>query len=247
MERRAVRFLFVVASLACASAQVVPVGGVGQHLIARFYAGIDCTTAQPTGFGTAALYIPVMTGVPKNFLFQAGSTVQDVTTATITGVFGKVQFTQVTNYNIINTFLSPNVVTYYYHPGSSPKDWTDFDGFQTGQVIGTYNVDEDMFTTLGGSSFGIVTGPFASTEDFVLPDGSIVNLARLMPGGITAFTTVALGTYVSATQGGAPQVVDLTASKGPFKLGSCAVMTPFSGTLINPATQSSSRGDKHDH
>jgi hypothetical protein len=228
-------------SLASLHAQVVPVGGTGQALIARFYAGIDCTTGQPTGFGTAALYIPIQAGIQKQFLFRSGATVFDETTATITGVFSKVAISQSANYNITNTFLPPNKVNYYYHPGTSPKDWTDFDGFQSGQLIATYAVQDELFSTLNGVSWGTVSGPFSFTADFILPDGTKANLANFMPGGITASTIAALGTFVSATPGGAPQVVDLRTSSGPFALGSCAVMTAFSGTGTNPGSQDSTR------
>jgi hypothetical protein len=149
MKKRATAFVFAALTGAvCANAQVVPVGGTGQALIARFYAGIDCKTAQPTGFGTAALFTPIMAGIPAQYLFQPGATVQDVTTATITGVFSKVQLSQSQNFNIVNTFLPSNAVKYYYHPNSSPKDWTDFDGFQAGQLIGVYQVQPEMFSTV---------------------------------------------------------------------------------------------------
>jgi hypothetical protein len=242
MKKRATAFVFAALTGAvCANAQVVPVGGTGQALIARFYAGIDCKTAQPTGFGTAALFTPIMAGIPAQYLFQPGATVQDVTTATITGVFSKVQLSQSQNFNIVNTFLPSNAVKYYYHPNSSPKDWTDFDGFQAGQLIGVYQVQPEMFSTLNGVSWGVVSGPFTYTSDFILPDGSKANLANFMPGGITAHTIAALGTFVSATPGGAPQVLDLSTGKGPMVLGSCAVMIPFSGSGTNPGSQESTR------
>jgi hypothetical protein len=242
MRKRVTAFVFAaLTSVPCVHGQVVPVGATGQSLIARFYAGIDCNTAQPTGFGTAALYIPYQAGINSDFLWQPGATVHDVTTATITGVFSKVSITQSTNYNITNTFLPPNAVHYYYHPNSSPKDWTDFDGFQAGQLIATYQVQPDMFSSLNGVSWGTVSGPFVFTADFVLPDGSKANLANFMPGGGTFSTIAALGTFVSATPGGAPQIVDLRTSKGPFALGSCAVMTAFSGTGTNTGTDQSTR------
>jgi hypothetical protein len=235
MKARIVSFLLAtLAALPCANAQVVPVGGTGQAIIARFYAGIDCTTAQPTGFGTAGLYFPFIAGIPAQFLFRQGATVQDETTATLTAVFSKGSLASTTNYNITNTFLAPIQVNYYYHPNTSPKDWTDFDGFQAGTLVATYSVQEEMFSTVNGVSWGIVSGPFIFSGDFALPDGTIANLQRLMPGGITVTTVTSLATYVSATPGGAPQVVNLTTSKGPFTLGSCAVMIPFSGPGFNP-------------
>jgi hypothetical protein len=91
MRKRVTAFVFAaLTSAPYVHAQVVPVGATGQSLIARFYAGIDCNTAQPTGFGTAALYIPYQAGINPDFLWQPGATVHDVTTATITGVFSKV-------------------------------------------------------------------------------------------------------------------------------------------------------------
>ena len=239
MKKFATGILFsVLAGLAGANAQVVPVGSTGQHLVARFYAGVDCTKFQPTGFGTATLYLPYIAGIQTQFLFKAGATVQDETTAVLTGVFGKVGLSQSTNYNVVNTFLSPQTVSYYYHPNSSPKDWTDFDGFQAGTLIATYQVKEDMFTTINGVSLGVVSGPFTYSADFTLPDGTTANLANFMPGGGTFTTFAALGSFVT-TANGQPQVLNLTTGAGPFILGSCAVMTPFSGTGTNPSSENS--------
>ena len=237
MKKRIGGLVFgALAGLACANAQVVPVGATGQAIIARFYAGIDCKTAQPTGFGTAGLYFPFIAGIPKAYLFRAGATVFDESTAVLTAVFSKGSLSNSQNFNITNTLLSPIQVNYYYHPNSSPKDWTDFDGFQAGTLVATYQVQEELFSTVNGVSWGIVSGPFVFSANFVLPDGTQTNLQKLMPGGITVTTISALGTFVSATPGGAPQVLDLTTSKGPFTLGSCAVMIPFSGPGFNPAT-----------
>jgi hypothetical protein len=245
MKKRASGFLFAaLASLVCANAQVVPVGATGQAIVGRFFAGIDCKTAQQTGFGTAALWLPFVAGIPTPYLFRAGATAYNETTAVLTGVFSKGSLTNVPNFNITNTLLSAIQVNYYYHPNSSPKDWTDFDAFQAGTLVATYQVQEEMFSTVNGTSWGIVSGPFIYSTDFTLPDGTQVNLQTLMPGGITVSTLAALGTFVSATPGGAPQVVDLTTSKGPFTLGTCAVMIPFSGPGFNPASPNS-RGSRH--
>ncbi len=233
MKRRLACFVF--AAAASMSAQVVPVGATGQGIIARFFAGIDCNTAQPTGFGTAALYFPFIAGIPKPYLFKAGATVFDETTAVLTAVFSKAALSQSTNFNITNTILAPNLVSYYYHPNTSPKDWTDFDGFQAGQLIAQYQVQQELFSTLNGVSWGIVSGPFTFSANFVLPDGSIANLKNFMPGGIAVSTMAALGTFVTNSNG-SPQVVNLTQSTGPLNLGSCAVMIPFSGTGANPAS-----------
>jgi hypothetical protein len=242
MKKRAAGFLIaVLASLTAANAQVVPVGGMGQHIIARNVVGIDCTTGQPTGFGSAVLYFPYIAGIPGQFLFKAGATVQDQTTAVITGVFSKVVTTQTTNYDMANVFLLPHTISYYYHPNSSPKDWTDFDGFQTGQLIGTYQFQMNMFTVAKGLSFVVNSGPWAFTADFVLPNGTKANLRNFMPGGITVHVFGELGQFVSATPGGAPQVTNLTTGTGPLVLGSCAVMSPFSGSGTNPGNQDSTR------
>jgi hypothetical protein len=237
-KRAAGLFIGVLAGLTGVNAQVVPVGSTGQHLVARFYAGIGCNTGQPTGFGSAALYLPYIAGIPTQYLFKSGATVQDETTAVLTGVFGNVAITQSTNFNITNTFLGPQTVSYYYHPTSSPKDWTDYDGFQAGTLIATYQVKEDMFSTLNGVSLGVVSGPFTYTADFTLPDGTTANLANFMPGGGTFTTVAALGTFVT-TSSGQPQVLNLTTGTGPFVLGSCAVMTAFSGTGTNPGNENS--------
>jgi hypothetical protein len=236
MKKRVTGFLFgALASLTCANAQITPVGAVGQHLVARFYAGVNCTTFAQTGFGTAALYLPYIAGIPKAYLFKAGATVFDETTAVLTGVFGNVALSQTTNFNVTNTYLGPQTVSYYYHPNSSPTDWTDYDGFQAGTLIATYQVGEDQFSTVNGVSLGVVSGPFTYSANFVLPDGTIANLANFMPGGGTFTTVAALGSFVT-TAAGQPQVVNLTTSTGPFALGSCAVMTAFSGTGTNPSS-----------
>ena len=251
MKRQVSRFILVLATIGCASAQgpvgVVPVGAVGQSVIARVYFGISCTPPNaPTGFGTAALYVPYMEGVPEKYLFQDGATVEDETTATITGVFAKIQLKQTQNGSITNTFLPTNVVSYYYHPDSSPKDWTDFDGFQTGQLIGTYVVHTDMFTTVNNVSMGQASGPFTSTADFTLPDGTKVNLADLTPGGITVTTLADLANFI-ANPDHSPVVVNLTSTSAsvsnPVSLGSCAIMFPFSGTGTNPAPPRPSQGE----
>jgi hypothetical protein len=234
-------FMFLLATLACANAQVVPVGAVGQAVVARFYPGVDCTTAQPTGFATVALYAPVLVGIPQPYLFKVGATVLDETTATITGVFNKLTLRQTTNFNITNTFVSAVEVNFYYHPNSSPKDWTDFDGFQTGQLIGTWQVGIDMFSSTSGVSWGQVSGPLTYSADFYLPDGSRANLAQFMPGGVTVSTFTDLGAYVTTSPGGPPQVVNLTTGKGPVVLGSCAVMVAGSGIATNPGTPKEGR------
>jgi hypothetical protein len=242
MKKRAlVSVLAAVTSVVSMNAQVVPVASTGQHLIARFYAGISCTTAQQTGYGTAALYLPYVAGIPQAYLFAQGATTFDETTAVLTGVFGQVSITQSTNFNITNTFLSPQTVSYYYHPtvtAGSTLGWANFDAFQAGELVATYQVKEDMFSTLNGVSWGIVSGPFTYTRDFTLPDGSTANLGNFMPGGGTYATIAALGQFVTLANG-QPQVVNLTTGAGPFELGSCAVMFPFSGTGFNPGNENS--------
>jgi hypothetical protein len=187
-----------------------------------------------------------MVGIPEKFLFRS-TTVEDETTATITGVFAKIQLKQTQNGSITNTFLPTNAVNYYYHPNSSPKDWTDFDGFQTGQLIGTYVVATDMFSTVNNVSMGQASGPLTYTADFTLPDGTKTNLAKLMPGGITVTTLADLKNFI-ANADGSPQVLNLTSSSAPvskpISLGSCAIMFPFSGVGTNPAIQQ--RGESQD-
>ena len=240
MKKWAASFVFVaLASMAIAEAQVpVPVAGMGQHIIARNMVGIDCNSFQPTGFGTAELYFPYIAGIPQKFLFQPGATVTDETTAVITGVFSKVVVSESMNYDMANVFLQSHEINYYYHPNSSPKDWTDFDGFQAGELIATYHVQFNMFSVAKGISLVVNSGPFTYSKDFTLPDGTKANLKDFMPGGITVIVLGELGNIVTAPDGH-PQVVNLTTSKGPFTLGSCAVMSPFSGSGINPSSQES--------
>jgi hypothetical protein len=245
MKRHASRFLLLLATIGWTSAQV-PVGGVGQSVIARVYLGISCTPPNaPTSFATAALFIPYMEGIPEKFLFRTGATVEDETTATITGVFAKIQLKQTHNGSVTYTFLPATVVRYYYHPNSSPTDWTDFDGFQTGQLIGTYLVHTDMLTTVNNVTMGQASGPFTYTADFTLPDGTKVNLATLMPGGINVTTLGDLANFI-ANPDHSPVVVNLTTSSAPVSnpvsLGSCAIMFPMGGVGTNPASPS----DKQD-
>ena len=154
--------------------------------------------------------------------------------ATITGVFSKLTITQTTNFNITNTFVSGVTVNFYYHPNSSPKDWTDFDSFQSGQLIGRWVVGIDMFGMVNGVPWGQVSGPLTYSANFLLPDGTQMNLRRLMPGGVTVSTFTELGALVTTSPGGPPQVVSLTSGKGPVLLGSCAVMVAGSGIATNP-------------
>jgi hypothetical protein len=236
MKKRVAMVLFAAAlSLSMSYAQVlpVPVGQMGQHIIARNVVGIDCQTGNPTGFGSAMLYFPYIAGIPEQFLFRQGATVQDETTATITAVFSKIVVSQSTNFDMVNVFLEPHEINYYYHPNSSPKDWTDFDGFQAGDLIATYHVQKNMFSVAKGISFVVNSGPFTYSKTFTLPDGSMVNLQKLMPGGITVIVMGELGTFVSDAKGN-PVVLNLTTGTGPLVLGSCAVSSPFSGSGINP-------------
>jgi len=246
MTKRIIGFMFAaLASLTGVNAQIVPVGAVGQDIIGRVFAGIGCTTGQPTGSFTAAIYLPYVAGIPTQFLFKDGATVQNETTAILTGVFSIGSIAQSTNFNITNTFLSPVKVNYYYHPNVTATDWTNFDAFQSGTLVATYQVQTDMFSTVGGVSFGLTTGPFTYSKDFVLPDGTQTNLQTLMPGGITISTISALGTFVT-TSGGKPQVVNLSTGTGSVVLGSCAVMIPFSGPGFNPAHPPHGKGNEGD-
>jgi hypothetical protein len=241
MKKRASGLLFaVLAGMGIISAQVVPVGGMGQHIIARNLVGIDCQSGTPTGFGTAELYFPYIAGIPQQYLFKAGATVQDQTTAVITAVFSKIVVSQSMNFDMTNVFLKSHAINYYYHPNSSPKDWTDFDGFQAGQLIGTYQVQMNMFSVTHGVSLVINSGPFTYTSDFILPDGTVANLKNFMPGGITVYVIGELGSFVTDSAG-KPQVTNLTTSTGPLTLGSCAVMSPFSGSGTNPGNDVSKR------
>jgi len=242
MNRRAFSIVFAAqAILATASAQVVPVAGMGQHIIARNVVGIDCAAPNaPTGFGTALLYFPYIAGIQEQFLFRAGSTVFNETTATITAVFSKVETSQSQNDTITNVFLKPHQILYYYHPNSSPKSWEDIDGFQAGQLIAINSIQKNMFTAFAGSSFVINSGPWTYSQNFILPDGTVANIENFMPGGITVHVFGTLGKFVE-TAPGRPLVADLRNSTGTLKLGSCAIFSPFSGSGTHPGPSESPR------
>jgi len=178
VKRRVIGFLFVaLATLTAANAQAVPAGAVGQDIIGRVFPSIGCTTGQPTGSFTTAIYLPCVAGIPRQYLFKTGATVQDETTS----------------------------------------------------------------AGVGGVSFRLTTGPSTYSENFVLPDGTITNLQKLMPCGFTISTITNRGAFVT-TAGGAPQVVDLATGTGPVVLGSCPVIIPFSGPRFNPGPAPAPRG-----
>ncbi len=248
MKRYVFSFLFVaLASLATASAQVgatfpgeVQIGGMGQHIVARNVVGIDCQSGKPTGFGSAELIFPYIAGIPDEYLFKAGATVQNETTAVITAVFSKIETSQLQNDVMTDVFLKTHLIYYYYHPNSSPKSWDDFDGFQAGQLIAINQVQKNMFSVVPpGISFVVNSGPWRYGADFQLPDGSIANIVKLMPGGVTVNVFGTLGSFVKNPDG-SPHVLDLTNSQGPIKLGSCAITSPFSGSATNPGPTASS-------
>ena len=148
----------LLATASIASAQIgrirgrVPIGGMGQHIVARNYTGVDCGLAQQgqvqlSGRGTAALYFPYIAGIPEQYLFSS-TTQKNETTALITGVFSIVELSQVSNGPMRAIFLKDHDILYYYHPNSSPKDWTDLDGFAAGQHIATYHVQKNMFSQI---------------------------------------------------------------------------------------------------
>jgi hypothetical protein len=142
---------------------------------------------------------------------------------------------------MVNVFLEPHDINYYYHPNTSPKDWTDFDGFQAGELIATYRVQRNMFSVAKGISLVVNSGPFTFSKDFTLPDGTKANLQKLMPGGITVIVMGELGTFISDPATGKPVVMDLRTGTGPLVLGSCAVSSPFSGSGINPSSDQVTR------
>jgi xanthosine utilization system XapX-like protein len=241
MKRRASSFLFAaLVTLATASAQMVPVGGMAQQIVGREMGGIDCQTGNPTGFGTAALYYQFIAGIPEQYLFKAGATVQNETTSVLTSVFPVVSTSQTTNDKMTDVYLQPHTVYYYYHPNSTPKDWTDFDAFQAGQLIGILQLQKNMFSVIPPAiAFGVNSGPWVYTADFTLPDGEVVNMANFTEG-ITVHILGTIGQFVS-NAAGQPVVVNLTNSTGTVKLGTCAVMVTFSGAGIHSASSASSK------
>jgi|SRR5579859_2774197 len=237
------------ASLAGAMAQMVPVAraaqptmvpiaGMAQQMVGREFNGVDCQTTAPTGVGTAGLWFPYIAGIPLEFLFKAGATVHNETTAVLTAVFDKVEPYATPNDQITNVSFKPHHLFYYYHPNTSPKDWTDFDAFQAGQLVGVISLQRIMFTVPPqGLSYGVNSGPLTYSADFTLPDGTVANLANFTPGGITVHFMATFGSFVQdPSNPGHPKIVDLTHSVGPVQLGSCAVMATFSGPGIHSAS-----------
>ncbi len=96
------------------------------QIVGRELGGIDCQSGKPTGFGTAALWYPYIAGIPEQYLFKAGATVQNETTAVLTSVFPKVVTSQTTNDKMTDVYLEPHTVYYYYRPDVTPKG---LDGF----------------------------------------------------------------------------------------------------------------------
>jgi hypothetical protein len=241
MKRHVFSFLFaVLASLATASAQMVPVAGMAQQIVGREMAGINCQNGQPTGFGTAALFYAYIAGIPDQYLFKAGATVQNETTSVLTSVFPVVQTSQTTNDKMTDVYLQPHTVYYFYHPNSTPKSWDDFDAFQAGQLVGILTLQKNMFSVVPqGIAYGVNSGPWTYTADFMLPDGRVVNM-RDFTEGITVHIMGTLGSFVQNADG-SPHVIDLTNSQGTVKLGSCAVEVTFSGAGIHSAASNRRR------
>lgn len=211
----------------------VPVGGMGQHIIARNYTGVDCALAQRgeiqlTGRGTAALYFPYIAGIPEEYLFS-DPVKKDETTALITAVFSIVELSQSRNGPMTSTFLKDHDIYYYYHPRSSPKSWEDVDGFKAGQHIATYHVQKNMFTQHGDTSMVFNSGPITYSADFTLPNGRIANLRDFMPGGITVHV---YGSFTPISDGRIPRLVPPTTH-----FNQCSVMAPFGGSGTHPAPQ----------
>jgi hypothetical protein len=246
MKRSLFIFLFVaLATLATASAQMVPVAGMAQQIVGREMAGVNCQNGQQTGFGTAALYYQYIAGIPDQYLFKAGATVQNETTSVLTSVFPVVSVSQSTNDKMTDVYLPPHTVYYYYHPTSSPKSWDDFDAFQAGQLVGILTLQKNMFSVVPqGLAYGVNSGPWTYTADFTLPDGKVVNM-RNFTEGITVHIMGMLGAPPVLNADGSPHVIDLTSSQGTVKLGSCAVEITFSGAGIHSASPRSSRGRRN--
>jgi len=205
---------------------VVPVGALGQHIVARNYIGIDCVSHAPTGSGTAALYFPWLVGIPEEFLFS--SPVHNETTARFTAVFSNIEISSPTvNGDMLNTFFAPgHEVRFYFHATQTPNQgWNNFDSFKDGQHIATFTVTKNMISQVGNIGFFINSAPLTFSDDFVLPDGKTYNFKRLVPGGITVHV------LTSFTPAGV---------HGPISQlgGACAVEFPFSGTGTHQAAQS---------
>lgn len=251
----AVSFLFAaMASLPSANAQQVPVGGMGQHIVARNVLGISCTNPFPggvpnlTSHGTAVLYFPYIAGIPNQYLFSTSNkSQQDEKHALFTAVFSRVEAWQVHNGSMTDTFLDDHYIYYYYHPNSTPTSFADINGFQAGMLIGVYHVQENMFSQINDFSLVVNSGPFTYTRDFTLPNGKKANLADFMPGGITVTVLGHIGAPEINPDNSTPVFVfpGLTVPDGPSGKGTkyfgdnpdqfCALMSPFSGSGTHPS------------
>jgi hypothetical protein len=259
------------ASLPSANAQQipVPVGGMGQHIVARNVLGISCTnpftgtaanpTPNLTSHGTAVLYFPYIAGIPDQYLFSTtDKTMQDEKHALFTAVFSRVEAWQTHNGSMTDTFLDNHYIYYYYHPDSSPSSFADINGFKAGTLIGIYHVQKNMFSQINNFSLVVNSGPFTYTRDFTLPNGQVINLVDLMPGGITVTVLGNIGvpeTNPGPGPGtGTPVFAfpGLTLPDGPLGTATkpfgdtpdefCALMSPFSGSGTNPAPVERGRG-----
>jgi len=277
MQNRHSRFLALsflgaaMASLPTANAQQipVPVGGMGQHIVARNVLGISCTNPFPggelnlTSHGTAVLYFPYIAGIPDQYLFSTSDkTLQDEKHALFTAVFSRVEAWQTHNGSMTDTFLDNHYIYYYYHPHSSPSSFADVNGFKAGTLIGVYHVQKNMFSQINDFSLVVNSGPFTFTQDFTLPNGQVANLIDFMPGGITVYVLGHIGvpeTNPGPGPGAGTPVFafpGLTLPDGPVGADTknfgdspdqfCALMSPFSGSGTHPAPVVRGRGN-NDH
>jgi hypothetical protein len=231
----------------------VPAGGMGQHIIARNYLGVDCATPfidnQPsiTGFGTAALYFPYVAGIPDDQLFLEGTDLvngRNETNSVLTAVFSKVVASQTQNATVRATFLEDHFIYYYYHPDSG-ADFNDLESFMAGELVSVNHIQTNMFTEIipFGISFVTNSGPWSFSRDFTLRNGDVANLATFMPGGITVHVLGHVGQPVVDETTGFPVVLDVRETEIPDGpdgaastiLGDCSIMSPFAGSGTAPA------------
>jgi hypothetical protein len=227
---RKLGFLILIATASVqAQTHMVPIGALGQLLVGRNYIGVNPATGQPTGGATAALYLPYIAGIPREFMFSS-ATVHNETTAHFTAVFTPFTIENITtDGDMTNTFIPPGLEIRYYYHSQPDQNWNDYDSFQNGQLIAKFGTTENvtMISTVGRVQLVMNSAPMTFSEDFVLPDGNKYNFKRFVPGGLTAHVFES-STFITDPAHPGPPAIAIVA-----EIGGPAVMVPVSARAFH--------------